>query len=128
MNCWQLNRNIKKPFKLKKNNIDFTNKYAKNDSRFGTNINTWNDYLEEIDANIDREAMLLLENGYSNTPLETRKDVARTIMLKMAKDDYLDRRLYMEYGGKNLTGADDGRYAQNLPEELKIQENFKCCC
>ena len=86
----------KEAIQAQKNNIDFTNKYAKNDSRFGTNINTWNDYLEEIDANIDREAMLLLENGYSNTPLETRKDVARTIMLKMAKDDYLDRRLYMD--------------------------------
>ena len=114
----------KEAIQAQKNNIDFTNKYAENDSRFGTNINTWNDYLEEIDNNIDREAMLLLENGYSNTPLETRKDLARTIMLKMAKDDYLDRRLYMKYGGKNLTGADDGRYAQNIPEELNIQENF----
>ena len=114
----------KEAIQAQKNNIDFTNKYANNDSRFGTNINTWNDYLEEIDNNIDREAMLLLENGYSNTPLEKRKELARTIMLKMAKDDYLDRRLYMEYGGKNLTGADDGRYAQNLPEELNIQENF----
>ena len=115
----------KEAIQAQKNNIDFVNKYAKNDSKFGTEINTWDDYLKVIDDNIDREAMILKDQaGYRDTSDEYRKDVARTILLKMAKNDYLDRRLYMEHGGKNLSGADDGRYTQNIPKELEIQENF----
>ena len=115
----------KEAIQAQKNNIDFTNKYAENDSRFSKDLHTWDDYLREVEDLASREAYILqYQPGYKNTSHEYRKKVAESQILKLAEKDYLQRRSYMDFGGKNLTGADDGRYTQNFPEELKIQENF----
>jgi hypothetical protein len=104
-------------------NDQFYKRYVTEDSIFSSDNVTWNDYKDDIRAYAIREANIMNNNpDYRNMTFEQRYDLAERELTRMANIDFLNRQLYLDYGGKSIN--DVGGYTTNTPQELKIQENF----
>ena len=84
-------------------NDQFYKRYVNEDSIFSPNNVTWNDYKDDIRAYAVREANILGNNpDYRNMSFEQRYDLAERELTRMANIDFLNRQLYLDYGGKSI--------------------------
>ena len=111
-----------KKFKNKGVNDPYYDRYIKEDSPFG-NANTWDEYQEAINDYAMREANILGSHpAFKDRPYDFRLEAATNYLNRSANKDILNKKLYINYGGKNIN--DVGGYTTNTPKELQDQENF----
>lgn len=103
-------------------NDHYYERYIKEDSRFA-GANTADEYQKAINAQAMREANILGSHPeYRNTPYDIRLEIATNVIKKQADKDILNKKLYINYGGKDINEV--GGYTTNTPKELQDQENF----